>query len=397
MRCPKCGKKLDANASVCPVCKTKAEAQAVSSVPNHMRQLEYHRAGNFPNTTNSPAQSPVPPAPNNTVNTGGTPNVAPPPPPAPVFTPPQPAPSQFTPPPQPAPSQFTPPPPPPAPAPNFVPPAADKTAGVNAAPVFTPPQPDKSGGTGTAPIFTPPPAPSFNGPACHWHRDEPAVARCCKCGKPICEDCADAYGVTGGDYAGQVLCYDCTQGLVAENVYYFKKQKIKITILFIATLIGMCFGLPFFSESAILGLICMLWFGSFWTFLKVTVVGWWNAPDGPSIGGFIGAALVGIVIAPIKTVKKIYECIVFLRRASDIIKNDSEALRTMTEYMEYTMIRNHNRGMDIDTLIKQNSQLANNTVAQMARSCSEEQIEANMRGCLATINENGEIIRSFVA
>ena len=72
MRCPKCGKKLDANASVCPVCKTKAEAQAVSSVPNHMRQLEYHRAGNFPNTTNSPAQSPVPPAPNNTVNTAAT-------------------------------------------------------------------------------------------------------------------------------------------------------------------------------------------------------------------------------------------------------------------------------------------------------------------------------------
>ena len=69
----------------------------------------------------------------------------------------------------------------------------------------------------------------------------------------------------------------------------------------------------------------------------------------------------------------------------------------MAEYMEYTLLRNNNRGMDIETLIKQNEQLANNSVAQMARTCSEEQIEANMRGCLAYINENGEIIRSFVA
>ena len=120
MRCPKCGKKLDANASVCPVCKTKAEAQAVSSVPNHMGQLEYHRAGNFPNTTNSPAQSPVPPAPNNTVNTGGTPNVAPPP----------------------------------APAPNFVPPAPNNTANTGGTPNVAPPP-------APAPVFTPPqPAPN---------------------------------------------------------------------------------------------------------------------------------------------------------------------------------------------------------------------------------------------
>ena len=373
MRCPKCGKKLDANASVCPVCKTKAEAQAVSSVPNHMGQLEYHRAGNFPNTTNSPAQSPVPPAPNNTVNTGGTPNVAPPPAPAPNFVPPAPnntANTGGTP-------IFA---PPPAPAPNFVPPAADKTAGVNA-----------------APIFTPPPAPSFNGPACHWHRDEPAVTQCCSCGKPICQDCYEAYGVSIGPYAGQAICYDCTQQIVAENVHNVKVQKGKITVLFVATLIGMAFGIPFFSESAIIGIICMLWFGSFWTFVKITIKGWWTAEGGPTLGGFIGAGLVGLVIAPIRTVKKIIECIVFLKRSSDIIQSDSEGLRLMAEYMEYTLLRNNNRGMDIETLIKQNEQLANNSVAQMARTCSEEQIEANMRGCLASINENGEIIRSFVA
>ena len=59
------------------------------------------------------------------------------------------------------------------------------------------------------------------------------------------------------------------------------------------------------------------------------------------------------------------------------------------------MVRNQNKGVDIETLLQQNSQLADNSVAQMARTQSEEQIEASMRNCVATINENGEIIRSF--
>ena len=143
--------------------------------------------------------------------------------------------------------------------------------------------------------------------------------------------------------------------------------------------------------------------GCLWTFIK----GWFARIGGAISGGdsvlvglFIGAILgfvIEAVISIYRTIRKVIECIVYLKRTSGFIESDNAALRQMSDYMEYTMIRNQNRGVDIETLLKENSQLANNSVAQMARTQTEEQIEANMRGCLATINENGEIIRSFAA
>ena len=67
----------------------------------------------------------------------------------------------------------------------------------------------------------------------------------------------------------------------------------------------------------------------------------------------------------------------------------------MQDYMEYTMIRNQNRGVDIATLLNQKSELADNSYAQMVQQKGEEGAEAALRDCVATINENGEIIRSF--
>ena len=77
-----------------------------------------------------------------------------------------------------------------------------KTNGAaDAVPTFTPPggennQADgKNGGIPTftppTPTFTPPQnaKPEFNGPACSYHKDEPAVAKCARCGRYICQDC----------------------------------------------------------------------------------------------------------------------------------------------------------------------------------------------------------------
>ena len=263
------------------------------------------------------------------------------------------------------------------------------------APTFSPP---------TAPTFTPPartftpPVRANNGPVCYYHKDEPAVAKCVRCGKYICQDCFDSYGFENDDqYGNEALCYDCTKQLVADNVRDLKKQKAKIWVLFIATLIGMAIGAAFFSESTLAGFVCMFWFGSFWAWLKNTFSTWWNAPEGRTFAGFIGAGIGGLIIAPFLTISKIIRCIVYLSRTSKSIKSDQESLARITDYMEYTMVRNENRGVDIETLLQQNSQLANNSVAQMAKTMTEEQIEANMRGCVATINENGEIIRNFAA
>ena len=279
--------------------------------------------------------------------------------------------------------------------------------GAGAAPTFTPP---------TAPTFTPPaqtftpPTRAHNGPVCYYHQDEPAVAQCARCGKYLCQDCFDSYGVSSGDYAGRALCYDCTQQLVAENVEILKSNKTKITTTFVLTIIGMVIGAIFGgsigAESGSTGMgifIGAMIGGCLWTFIK----GWFARIGGAISGGgfnlvsFLIGLILGFVIEAVisiyRTIRKVIECIVYLKRTSGFIESDNAALRQMADYMKYTMVRNQNRGVDIETLLKENSQLANNSVAQMARTQTEEQIEANMRGCLATINENGEIIRSFAA
>lgn len=279
--------------------------------------------------------------------------------------------------------------------------------GAGAAPTFAPP---------TAPTFTPPaqtftpPTRAHNGPVCYYHQDEPAVAQCARCGKYLCQDCFDSYGVSSGDYAGRALCYDCTQQLVAENVEILKSNKTKITTTFVLTIIGMVIGAIFGgsigAESGSTGMgifIGAMIGGCLWTFIK----GWFARIGGAISGGgfnlvsFLIGLILGFVIEAVisiyRTIRKVIECIVYLKRTSGFIESDNAALRQMADYMKYTMVRNQNRGVDIETLLKENSQLANNSVAQMARTQTEEQIEANMRGCLATINENGEIIRSFAA
>lgn len=257
-------------------------------------------------------------------------------------------------------------------------------------PTFTPP-------TETVPTFTPPtqPARHFDGPVCYHHPDEPAAGQCARCGKYICEDCVEAYTVTSGDYANQCLCYDCCQALVSENVSELKKQKRKIIGLFVATLIGMIFGAMFFTEGPVAGFICMFWFGSFWWWIKNTVSTWWNDPAGRSFAGFIIAGIVGLIFAPFKTIAKVIQCIVHLTKTSKFIEEDSAALVQMREYMEYTQVMSRNKGVDLETLMGQGSELYNNSYAQMVSTQGEAAADAMLRQCTTRIAENGEIIRDF--
>lgn len=274
--------------------------------------------------------------------------------------------------------------------------------GADAIPTFAPP----------TPTFTPPvdAKPSFSGPSCSYHKDEPAVAKCAGCGRYICQDCFDNYGVSSGDYAGQALCYDCTRQLVAENVEILKGNKTKITTTFVFTLVGMLLGAIFGASAGADGgnvgltlFIGMCIGGCFWTFLK----GWFARIGGAISGGgfnlvsiligFILGFVIEAILSVVRTIKKVIECIVYLKRTSGFIESDSAALQQMADYMEYTMIRNQNRGVDIETLLNQKSELADNAYAQMVRTQGEDAAEASLRGCVASINENGEIIRSFAA
>ena len=300
---------------------------------------------------------------------------------------------------------------PPSDAPVFTPPSdAPVFAPPSDTPVFNPPS--------DTPVFNPPKAPKFtpprreiNGPVCHYHQDEPAVTRCARCGKYLCQDCFDSYGVSSGEYEGKALCYDCTQELVADNVAQLTKNKKKIKIQFIFSLIGIVLGFIFgmamtsgnFGSMLVGGIIFAAIGGVFLSALKAFLSLTWEVIKITFSGNFgiltVFSLIWNIIVLIFKciyyTISNTIYYIKYLKQTSGFIESDQAALRQMQDYMEYTMIRNQNRGVDIETLLRENSELADNTVAQMARTQTEEQIEASMRDCVASINENGEIIRSF--
>lgn len=313
----------------------------------------------------------------------------------PAFTPPAPAVPTFTPPTQTAPV-FQ---PPKTEAPTFAPPA-------NAVPTFTPP---------AAPKFSPPVRPAFNGPACHYHPDEPAVKRCAKCGKPICKDCYDNYKLTGGEYAGRALCYDCCQALVEANVQQLQENyatiKARYTGCLVGCVIGAIIGIIWGGSAGIAGalvygLLCAAIGGSASNFFRRFI----SAIPGffVSTGNLVLSICIGLfkfvvcffwyaIRALFETVQKIMYYMNYMKRTEGFIESDTAALQHMKDYMEYTLIRSRNVGVDIDTLLAQESKLADNSFARMVQEQGEDQAEANFRGVTATINEHGEIIRSFAA
>lgn len=244
--------------------------------------------------------------------------------------------------------------------------------------------------------------------ACHFHQGEMAVATCAMCHKPLCQDCYEAYGVANGEYANRALCYDCTQALVAENVEILKKNKRSIILSFALTLVGVILGLiiggAYGKESGSVGFGMLFGAaigGCAWTFLKNWMKRLWA---GFSEGGFnlisffIGLTL-GFVIEAFssiyRTIKKIIDSIKYLKRASDAIKSDSEAMAKMHEYMEFTQIRSQNKGVALETLLANG--LSNNSFAQMVRTHGEDAATEELARATTRIASNGEVIRSYTA
>jgi len=280
---------------------------------------------------------------------------------------------------------------------------------MNNIPTFTPP----------TPTFTPPKdaALSNGGPVCYYHNGEPAVAKCARCGKYICKDCFDNYGVSDGEYAGKALCYDCCKQLVANNVSELTANKKTIKGQFILMLVGVVIGaiLGFavglqegnVGTAFLMALIFAGVGGCFLSFVKFYFATLWEAiktafrgDSGSIVGavlGFLIACIIGIFKCVINTIVKTVQYIVYIKKTSGFIESDSEALRQMEDYMEYTIIRNQNKGVDLETLLNEKSELADNTYAHLVQAQGEEKAEAMLRDCVATINENGEIIRDFAA
>lgn len=261
------------------------------------------------------------------------------------------------------------------------------------------------------PTFVPPVG-NTSGRSCHYHTNEEAVTSCARCGKPICRDCAETYEVAIGEYAGKAICYDCCKDIVAQNVKNLKKNRLSILYTFITTLIGIAVGLFIafgiksqYPEGGIplyIFIVFPVIGGCFWTFLKGWISRIRAAYDGDNviISLLIGISfglVIEVILSFYRTIRKIILSIVYLIKTSGFIKSDSRALRDMNDYMEYTLIRNQNVGVDIQTLLNENENLRNNSYAQDVARNGEQNAENRVRGLVTTINENGEIIRSFAA
>lgn len=272
-------------------------------------------------------------------------------------------------------------------------------------PTFTPP---------TAPTFTPPVQEQHNGPVCYHHTSEPAVASCARCGKYICKDCAEAYGVTSGEYAGKHLCYDCCEQIVADNVAELTANKAKIKGQFILQIVGMVIGFIVgfgagissdFGTALLGGFIYACIGGVFLSAVKAFLSLTWDAIKIAFAGQFgiltILSIIFNVLVITIKciwvTVTNTIYYITYLKKTQGFIESDTEALNQMRAYMEYTLVRNNNKGVDLEDLMNEGSELYNNSYAQAVRANGEEAADAALRQATTMINERGEIIRDFRA
>ncbi|MCD8361688.1 MAG: hypothetical protein LUC98_01795 [Lachnospiraceae bacterium] len=292
-------------------------------------------------------------------------------------------------------------------------------------PTFTPPNDSDNGyASSGAPIFTPPGGGMrrATNAVCYHHPSEPAAAQCARCGKYICRDCAEAFGVSAGEYANKSLCYDCCEAIIADNVAELTKNKRKIKAQFILSIIGMVLGGIFgiaYGASAIgaagsggilVFLFSIFFFacigGVFLSAIKAYFAMIWEAIKliFSGDGGWIAAifyVLIQCFVVAFKciwaTVTNTISYIQYLKHTSNCIEEDTAALAQIKEYMEYMTIRLQNADTDLDSLMNEGGQLANNSYARMVRTEGEQAADAAVRRATTTIAENGEIIRGFAA
>ena len=186
-------------------------------------------------------------------------------------------------------------------------------------------------------------------------------------------------------YKRQALCYDCCQQLVAENVAELTRNKNKIKFQFILSIVGMVLGFIVGMSAGIesgdigagfvSGLICACIGGVFLSALKAFFSLTWEVIKIAFAGQFgiltVLSIIFQIIVIVFKciwvTISNTIQYIIYLKRTSGFIESDKAALAQMADYMEYTLIRNQNRGVDIETLLNQKSELADNSYARMVQ------------------------------
>jgi hypothetical protein len=176
------------------------------------------------------------------------------------------------------------------------------------------------------------------------------------------------YGVSGGDYAGKALCYDCTVQLVKQNIAEVDKLRGRNQVV-----------------SLIIGFITTP-LKQLWRMLKCIDA---QAPIGAMFEG------IKLLLFPLVAIYRIIVLRNQMSRANEIIASDERALREMRDYFAYTQTLESNKGVDLASLAGQGGALFDNTFAQNVLKQGEKAAQAQLRKSVVTISENGEILRSF--
>ena len=173
--------------------------------------------------------------------------------------------------------------------------------------------------------------------------------------------------------------------------------------------IGFIFGMSMGVESGdigsgfVAGLVCACIGGVFLSAMKAFFSLTWDVIKIAFSGNFgwltVLSIIWNIIVIVFKciwiTVSNTIQYIIYLKKTSGFIEEDSACLQQMRDYMEYTLVRNQNKGVDLETLMNEGSELYNNSYAQAVRNNGEAAADAALRQATTRIAENGEIIRDF--
>lgn len=254
---------------------------------------------------------------------------------------------------------------------------------------------------------------NFNGVSCYYHKNEPSIAQCDLCEKNLCHDCANSYGFTNGDYAGKIICYDCTKTIWEEDkttlLENYHQIKLKRLVCLIGTVIGALIALIVgVKEVGIGGLIFIIPAaavgGSFGTYVRgliSKIPGFFVSTSNILISFLIGIAKFAfwfyayIFVAMYETIKKLICYHKYIKNTEGYLEENEKAMQSLNDYMEYTFVRNKNKNIDIKTLIKENIKFADNSFVKMVQEQGEDEANLIFQNQCRHLNEFGEIVQSF--
>jgi hypothetical protein len=226
---------------------------------------------------------------------------------------------------------------------------------------------------------------------CYHHPSQNAVVQCRGCGKGICKDCFNVYGVDIGEYAGQALCYDCTEVLVTENITNITAFKERVKKERMWMIVGAVIGaaIAIFMNSVVgyfsggllfLGIVIGASFGT----IHYLYERW---------GVVIGT--IALIICPIMSIYRFVKRINQIKEADEIVTSDTRTLQEMKDYFAYTQAIEKNKGISLAKLAEQGSELYDNAYVKAVLDKGEKEAQAELRQSVVAISANGEIIRSF--